>query len=147
MAKRILVPVDHTPSAELLDLIRDAAGCGGAVVRLIHVAPVPDNVIGVDGHVMAYSDQESARLEAEGLDMLRSVELHFGGVPIDSVVRFGEPAAAIVREAEAFDADLIAMPTRGRAGVSRLIFGSIAEQVARRAPMAVALVRPATPRD
>ena len=57
------------------------------------------------------------------------------------MVRFGDPATEILREAEEFDADLIALPTRGRTGVSRLAFGSVAEQVARRAPMAVALVR------
>jgi nucleotide-binding universal stress UspA family protein len=146
MAKRILVPLDHTPPpAELLVLIGDAASGAGAVVRLIHVAPVPETVFSVDGRVMAYSDQEGARLEAEGLDMLRTVGLHLGGVPVESVVRFGEPADTIVNEAEAFDADLVAMPTRGRTGVTRLLFGSVAEQVARRAPMAVALVRSSTP--
>jgi len=147
MAKRILVPVDHTPPEELLDLVGDAARAGGAVVRLVHVAPVPDNLIGVDGYVMAYADQEGARLEAEGLDMMCPIELHLAGVPVDSVVRFGDPAAEIVREAEAFEADLIAMPTRGRTGVGRLLFGSVAEQVARRAPMAVALVRTHAARD
>jgi nucleotide-binding universal stress UspA family protein len=39
------------------------------------------------------------------------------------------------------------MPTRGRTGVTRLLFGSVAEEVARRAPMAVALVRAHTPGD
>jgi len=144
MAKRILVAVDHDPPAELLDLIHDAARAGGANVRLIHVAPHPENLIGDDGHVMAFSDQEGARLEAEGLDRLRTVELQLGGVPVESVVRFGDPAAEIVREAEAFEADLIAMPTRGRSPVARLLFGSVAEHVARRAPMAVALIRPPT---
>jgi len=32
-------------------------------------------------------------------------------VPVDSVVRFGEPAEEILREAEAFGADLIAVTT------------------------------------
>jgi nucleotide-binding universal stress UspA family protein len=142
MAKRILVALDHTPPpAELLDLVNDAARGAGATVRLIHVAPIPTTLLGSNGHVMAYSNQEGARLEAEALDRLRTVELHFGGIPTESAVCFGDPATEILREAERFDADLIAMPTRGRTGVSRLVFGSVAEQVARRAPMAVALVR------
>jgi|ERR1051326_5561980 nucleotide-binding universal stress UspA family protein len=143
MAKRILVALDRMPPpAELLDLVNDAARGGGAIVRLVHVAPTPDNVIGVDGYVMAYASQETARLEAEGLDRLRLVELHFGGVPTESVVRFGDPATEIVEEAVRFDADLLAMPTRGRSGVSRLAFGSVAEQVTHRAPMPVLLFRP-----
>ena len=146
MAKRILVALDYTPPpAELLDLVNDAARGGGAMVRLMRVAPVPHNLIGKDGYVMAFANQEGARLEAEGLDRLRMIELHFGGVPVESVVRFGDPAQEIVREAEQFDADLIAMPARGRTGVSRLIFGSVAEQVACRAPMAVAIVRGSAP--
>jgi nucleotide-binding universal stress UspA family protein len=146
MAKRILVPLDRTPPpAELLDLVNDAARGGGAVVRLLHVAPIADNVVGVDGRVMAYANQESARLEAEAMARLRIVELHFGGVPTESVVRFGNTADEIVAEAEQFGADLIAMPARGRSGVSRLIFGTVAEQVARRAPMSVVLVRRSMP--
>jgi nucleotide-binding universal stress UspA family protein len=129
MAKRILVPLDRTPPpAELLDLVNDAARGGGA-----------------DGRVMAYANQESARLEAEAMARLRIVELHFGGVPTESVVRFGNTADEIVAEAEQFGADLIAMPARGRSGVSRLIFGTVAEQVARRAPMSVVLVRRSMP--
>ena len=142
MAKRILVAVDQTPPPELLDLVGDAARGGGATVRLLHVAPTPQNLLGDDGHVMAYADQEGERLQAEGRDKLRDVELHLGGVAVEAVVRFGDPATQILREAEEFHADLIAMPTRGRTGVARLLYGSVAEQVARRAPSAVALVRP-----
>jgi nucleotide-binding universal stress UspA family protein len=146
MAKRILVALDHTPPpAELLDLVNDAAYGGGGTVRLLHVAPVPENLMGADGHLMAYATQEGARLEAAALDRMRMVELYFTGVPVDSVVRFGDPADAILREAEDFGADLIAMSTRGRTGVSRLIFGSVAQEVARRAPVTVALVRRAAP--
>jgi nucleotide-binding universal stress UspA family protein len=144
MAKRVLVPVDHLPASALLDLVGDAARGGGATIRLIHVAPSPENLIGTDGRVMAYADQEGARRAAEALDMLHPIELHFGGVPVESVVRFGDPATEILREAEAFHADLIVMPTRARTGVTRLLFGSVTEAVARRAPMAVALVQPHT---
>jgi nucleotide-binding universal stress UspA family protein len=142
MAKRILVPIDHkTPVAALLDLLGDAVRGGSAAVRLIHVAPVPDNVMGVDGHVVAYADQEAARLEAEARDRLRIIELHIGG-DVDTAVRFGDdPAAEILAEADAFRADLIAMASSFRTGVSRLFVGSVAEQVAHRTSIAVALVR------
>ena len=145
MAKRILVPIDHVPPiAELLDLVHDAARGGGAVVRLIHVAPLPDNLIGSDGRVMAFADQEGARVEAEWRDLLRPVECELGDVPVDSVVCFGDPVTAILREAVEFEADLVAMPSHGRTSVGRLVFGSVAEQIAHRAPMAVALVRART---
>ena len=48
MAKRILVPLDGTEETVAgLDLIADAARGGGAVVRLLRVAPAPENVLGV----------------------------------------------------------------------------------------------------
>ena len=142
MAKRILVALDRgTPPSALLDLVRDAAAGGGATVRLLHVAPFPQNLVDADDRVVAYSDQEAARVEAEALDDLRTIELHFGGMPVDSVVRFGDPVHEILAEADEFDAELIARATRLRPGVKRWCAGSVAEQVGRRAPMAVALVR------
>ena len=141
MAKRILVALDReNPPSALLDLVVSAAAGGGATVRLLEVAPTPQNLLDADNRVVMYADQEAARVQADLLDELRTVELQFGWMPVDSVVRFGDPAREILAEAEAFDADLIAMPTRCRRGVKRL-FGSVAEAVGRRAPMAVAMVR------
>jgi len=57
-------------------------------------------------------------------------------------VRFGEPLDEILREAEAFDADLIAVSTVGRSGLGRTILGSVAEQVVRKAAAPVLLFRP-----
>lgn len=144
MAKRILVAVDRTaPPDQLLDLVSDAARGGGATVRLLHVAPAPESVVDDDGRVLAYADQEAARVEAEALDALRTFELRFTGDVVDSVVRFGEPAREIVREAEEFGADLIAVAATYPTGLRPLLFGGLAEKVARRAPMAVAAVLPA----
>jgi nucleotide-binding universal stress UspA family protein len=140
MAKRILVPLDQSLVAEtVIPLVADAARGGGGSVRLLHVAPVPGPRVTTEGRVLAYADQETKRLEAEGLDYLRTVELHLDGVPVESVVRFGEPVAEILREAEAFGADLIAVTTTGRSGLRRVALGSVAEQVFRKAEVAVML--------
>ena len=48
--------------------------------------------------------------------------------------------AAIVEQAVAANADLIAMGTHGRGGIERLILGSVAEGVARRAGIPVLLI-------
>jgi nucleotide-binding universal stress UspA family protein len=61
---------------------------------------------------------------------------------VDRVVRFGEPAEEILREAEAFGADLIAVTTAGRSGISRVALGSVAEAVFRKAAVAVVLFHP-----
>lgn len=148
MAKRILVPLDQSLLAEsVVPLAADAARGGGATVRLIHVAPLPENRVSEGGPVVAYTDQEMARLEAEALDYLRAVEVHFPGLEVESVVRFGDPMTEILREAEAFGADLIAVTTVGRSGLGRALVGSVAEQLFRRAEVPVVLYRAHGPRE
>ncbi len=144
MAKRIVIAVEpSTVPFALLDLVGDAARGGGATIRLVHVAPSPESVVDDAGRVLAYADQEMARLEAEALDALRAFELHLPDAQVDSAVRFGDPATEIVREAEEFGADLVAMAASTHGRVHRLVCGSVAEQVMRRAPMPVLVLREA----
>jgi nucleotide-binding universal stress UspA family protein len=56
----------------------------------------------------------------------------------------GEPREAIVRKAEQLEAELIVVGTRGRTGLSRIMFGSVAETVARSASCPVLAVRQGT---
>lgn len=142
MAKRILLPLDQSVAAEsVIPLVAATARGSGATVRLVHVAPMPENRVDQAGHVIAYSDQERERLEAEGMDYLRTVELGFEGVPVECVVRFGDPAEEILHEAEAFNADLVAVTTAGRSGVGRTLFGSVAEKVFKHSEAPVLLFR------
>jgi nucleotide-binding universal stress UspA family protein len=141
--KRIVVPLDTSPVAEsVLPVVADLARAGGASIRLLCVEPLPGNCVDTDGRVVAYADQEMARLEAEGLDYLKTVATRLGGLHIESCVRFGDPLTEILEEAEAFDADLIAVTTAGRSGLGRAVLGSVAERVFRKAEVPVLLYRP-----
>jgi nucleotide-binding universal stress UspA family protein len=142
MTKRILVPLEEAVQAEgMVEAIGALARSSGAAVRLLHVAPRSDTIIDENGHVLAYADQESARLEAEAMDYLRAASLFLDGVVPEYAVRFGDPVEQILEEAETWNADLIAMATRGRSSIGRALLGSVAEQVFRKAPMAVTLYR------
>jgi len=146
MAKRILVPLDRsTLAAAVIPIVADTARGGHATVRLLHVAPPPENRVNDEGRVVAYADQEMERLSAEALDYLGTVEAQLDGVEVERAVRFGEPAAEILLEAAAAEADLIAVATGKRSGIARELLGSVAEQVLRRAEVPVMLVRPARP--
>ncbi len=143
MAKRILVPLDWTPAAEaIVPLVKDLATGAGATVCLLYVAPMPENVVTDEGRVLSYVDQEMARLEVEGLDYLRAVEIGLDGVPVEPVIRFGDPREKILEEAEAFAAELIVLTSERRWALGRAALGATAEYVVRKAPMAVAVVRP-----
>ena len=144
MAKRILVPLDHdTEQPAILALVADLARGAGASVKLLHVEPVPANVDGPDGRVVAYSDQEMDRMEREWLASLRAVDPLLEGVAAERAVRFGGVVDEIMAEIESFDADLVVMATTCRSSVTRRLLGSVAEQVMRRAGPPVLLLRPA----
>lgn len=53
----------------------------------------------------------------------------------------GPPAEAIVTRATELGVSLLLMTTRGRGGLGRLVFGSVADSVLRHAPCPVLLVR------
>jgi nucleotide-binding universal stress UspA family protein len=53
----------------------------------------------------------------------------------------GHAAKTIVRYAEENDVDHIVMGSTGRSGISRVLLGSVAESVTRRAPCSVVIVR------
>jgi nucleotide-binding universal stress UspA family protein len=63
------------------------------------------------------------------------------GVEVEYRVAEGEPAAEVVRLARVLAANLIVMGTHGRTGLGRLLLGSVAEAVLRRAPCPVLTVR------
>jgi nucleotide-binding universal stress UspA family protein len=124
-------------------IVADAARAAGGTVRLLHVAEVPDLIVTPQGRTVAYVDQEMSRIETQHLDELRRFEPVFAGVPMETVVRFGEPLEEILAEADSFGADVIAVMTSCRNGVTRTLLGSVAEQLVRKAAPIVMLLRPA----
>ncbi|HEY7653478.1 MAG TPA: universal stress protein [Methylomirabilota bacterium] len=141
--KKILLAVDRSPRADAMAaIVADTARGAHAAVRMLHVATAPSAVHDAEGRVVVYADQETESLTGEGLDYLHALEPHFHDVPVESIVRFGDPVAEILAEAEAFGADLIVVGTAGRSGIGRVLLGSVAERVFGKAPVPVMLLRP-----
>jgi nucleotide-binding universal stress UspA family protein len=142
MAKRILVPVDaHERHEAVVPIVAALARDAGSTVRLLRVFPIPERVIGPLGRTVAYVDQEMARLTSEGLDDLHGIETEMAGVPVESVVRFGEPAEEITLEAEAFDADLIALTAERTGRLGSVLSPGLADRVARAADVPTLTLR------
>jgi nucleotide-binding universal stress UspA family protein len=142
MAKQFLVPLDRSPEAEaVVSLVAGAARDTGGTVRLLHVCPVPGNIVSKEGVIVAYADQEMARMEADALDYLGGVQLRFDDVPVELSVRYGHPAEEILKAADEFGAEVIVVATTCRNGFRRTLLGSVAEEVLRKATATVVLVR------
>jgi nucleotide-binding universal stress UspA family protein len=133
MAKRILVPVEMNAHAEaIVPVVAALARDGGGTVRLLNVQPddrarveyharkiphyVYDTALIVEAQqrVLTYAHAEEERIEAETLERLRELEPLLDGVAVERAVRFGDVVDEIAREAEAFDADLVAVTERRR---------------------------------
>jgi nucleotide-binding universal stress UspA family protein len=146
MVKRILTPISEGERSEaIVPVVAALAQGAGSTVRLMRVFPVPDGVVDSEGRMVAYSHQEMARLTTEGLDDLGRIEAQLAGIPVESVVRFGEPVEEILLEAEAFDADLIALAASTRGRLRSALAPGLAERLERRAPVPTLTLR--TSRD
>ncbi|HTV22243.1 MAG TPA: universal stress protein [Polyangiaceae bacterium] len=136
---RILVPIDFLPhSADAVRRALDFASKYDADVTLLHVYepaayPVTPGDIVYDRDRL---ERASVRVRAR-LDAVRRDIDPAGRRRISIRVIQGTPARAILDTASEGQFDLIVMGTHGRTGVDRLMSGSVAEDVLRRAPCPV----------
>ncbi|MFC1964880.1 universal stress protein [Chloroflexota bacterium] len=78
------------------------------------------------------------------IDLQRSITAPLAkeGVNPESVVASGKPAEQVVNFAKRNSIDLIVVATHGRSGVSRRLYGSIAEMVMRTSPVPILMAMP-----
>jgi nucleotide-binding universal stress UspA family protein len=151
MYKRILVPVDGSAaSAQGLDEAIDLARHLKARIELAHVVEpwvmVTPETVAVTAHDVAEIIRSNGRkLLAECQKKAANA-----GVEVDEelIETMGTSAGeCIVRVASETKADLIVCGTHGRRGVRRVLMGSDAEYIVRRARVPVLLVRHQDPAD
>ena len=140
MSEDVLVPYDGSEPATdaltyALERFPDAA------VTVLYVVQVPESYWSAFG---GREDRLPGYEEAveRGETLLEDAAETAAGADreIETDLETGEPHRVIVdRAAEAFDAVVIG--SHGRTGVSRVLLGSVAEKVVRRAPVPVVVVR------
>jgi nucleotide-binding universal stress UspA family protein len=88
-------------------------------------------------------EQAVERLEAESSDYLAGLAARYPELAATTVVLFADDVAeAIIARARETGADLVAMTTHGRSGMSHLLAGSVAERVIRSGVAPVLVLRP-----
>ena len=150
MFKRILVPIDGSPTSNLglreaIKLAQDQ----NATLILLHVVDELIVAEGFDGtmYVAAESiDNFLAALRKEGKALLAKAEVRVNQHAIKCqtvlVETVGHAVAdVIIEQTKKHRADLIVLGTHGRRGLSRIVMGSDAEGVVRATKVPVLLVR------
>lgn len=141
--RTILIPLDGSPGSEaVLDAVGELARTHRATVRFVHVVkPVEPVRTEDDTQIVAFTDQESERIERETRAYFKRLEARLPGVEVEGAIRFGDPVAGIVEEAESVGADLIAMAShRGRPRIVRLMKRSLAKRLRRETTIPLLLV-------
>lgn len=135
--RTILHPTDFSERAHAAFRLACAmARDYGARLVVAHVRPEPVVAYG-QGVIPAPPEGESDEEAADRLHAYVAVE----NAPAEEHVLAGSPVAEILRLAEDTGCDLIVLGTHGWTGLGRLLMGSVAEGVLRRAGCPVLTVR------
>ncbi|MBA3533845.1 MAG: universal stress protein [Ardenticatenales bacterium] len=143
MYQKILIPLDGSPFAErVLAHIRPFITPHHTSVLLLRVVE-RTKVVSATGPLGSLASLSAERLWEEAEGYLRAIqgELRAMGITAECKVVAGDVTSTICESALAHDADLIAMATHGRSGVSRWALGSVADHVVRVCPLPILLVR------
>lgn len=128
-AKTILFPTDfsHTGDAAM-ELATMLARDSGASLLIVHVEEPP---LAYGGGELYYGIPEPATEDLK--KMLVDVKPSDPQVSYEHRLITGDPASSMVKLAEEEGVDMIVLGTHGRTGILRLLMGSVAEAVVRRA--------------
>lgn len=131
--EHVLVPIDGSESAWTAFEYVMRQHADGPIVVLHVVDPSEGN----------YARQAGERPKERSTELLETAveRADAAGVEIETDTTTGSPADAILDYTEDTEIDHVVMGSRGRSGLSRLLLGSVAETVVRRAPVPVTVVR------
>ncbi len=147
--RRVLAPIDLTPLAADayrcgLRLLGQIAGAAKIEVRAVHAVSFFDALALKRQTAGEFSTEEAERVRGEELG--RFVRENRSETPFEltTAVLPGEARFEILRDLIQHPADLVLLGTHGRGGLDRLMLGSVASTVARKAPCSVLLISPDT---
>lgn len=133
---RILCPIDFSDySRRALDHAVAIARWYKSTVTVLHVspsaqaAPVGPGPVVFEPILLSPVDRDRLLADTKAFASTESAP----GITIDAAVREGAVAAEILEHAETMQANLLVIGTHGRSGFERLLLGSVAERVLRKA--------------
>jgi nucleotide-binding universal stress UspA family protein len=154
MYKKIMVPLDGSELAEcvLPHLEAIAAGCDAeevVFIRAVEPTILPSGAMTDGGAIFTEVDAERVRkqMDASNKSAARDyLEQLMSRVKLDKVkmqteVLDGKTAEVLAEYATNNNVDLIIIATHGRSGISRWVWGSVADRLLRAACVPVLMVR------
>ena len=149
MYQRIMVPLDGSELAEcvLSHVEAVAKGCtvGNVVfVRVVEPFDMPSGwgqAVGIVAEEQRKMDSINEEAAEKYLKQIVSRVNYGGGVSVQSEVITGRAAESLADYADKNNVDLMVIATHGRSGVSRWVWGSVADRILRSSCVPVLMVR------
>ena len=144
MYNTILVPLDTSKRAEaILRHVEELAQRYHAKVIFLHVVEHPPLIVEPEGPNIALYQQELERRIKQAESYLAALQGEFRekGIEAQTRIVYGSVVEAIINTAEREGADLIAMASHGRSGLSQVFYGSVAAGVLHRVDRPLLLIR------
>ena len=143
--KRILVPTDFSDHSERAAAyaVELARRYEADEVHCVHVSDIPADLLATSAYYMTGpSEPFVEQVREEGRKSLEAfARKNFKDRPVKTAFLEGRPFVEIIRYARENQIDLIVISTHGRSGIKHVLFGSVAEQVVRKAPCPVLVVK------
>lgn len=142
--KKILVPVDFSENSQkILQSAIHVAKKFDAALTVLFVVQSIDHYSGFYIPHIPISQFEDEMVESANNKMRSFLEENMDqSVKYTSKVLIGDVSEEILKFAEVEKFELIVMGTHGYKGLEKVLFGSVAEKVVKRAPCAVLTVNP-----
>ena len=150
--RKVIVALDGSPFSETSILYAEQLMKGtGAEVVLLRVSdpPIvpPTWSRDAESHRREYQQRMTAELQQQAVEYLEKAKGAFARkrISIRPHAVVGTAAETIMELAQKEKADVVALTTHGRSGVSRWVHGSVASKIAQECRRPVLLVRPCPP--
>ena len=144
MYDKILVPLDGSQRAEaIFPHVEELALRFEAKVVFVQVVEPAPLVTAAESAYMNIrrADFERRTKEAESYLAVQQGKFRSLGIEVESRVVFGPVVEAIIKVAGQVGADLIALASHGRSGLSQVFYGSVAAGLLQRVSRPLLLVR------
>lgn len=143
MYKKILVPLDGSELSEaVLPHAKAIAKSEGAEIILLRVPLMPAIEFYSREPLIAAKIFEEEQAEAQKYVNGKMDELKKEKIEVQAITQNGPVPDTILAVAEDSHADMIAMSTHGRTGVTRWLLGSVADKIVHHAHIPVMLIHP-----
>ena len=142
MYKKILAPLDGSKRAEaILPHVEELTLAGNAEVVFLQVVEASQMVVGAEFVFQTPEDYDALKKKAEQYLTALMGEFREKGIDARIHISHGPVVDAIIETANTEAADLIAIASHGRTGLSRVFYGSVAAGVLHRIDRPLLVIR------